>query len=150
VIPRVDIDNAAWFHALLRLPNCWKVSNNPQTTTTTLEDWHGVVRITKRSEQAIMMGKIKGSAKGFQNNDERWIRRWPWRWETLVMWSSQVVLCLCCSNVFAKIDIPLLLEFVYQYLSGPRLGALTPPNPMQPLFPMWYNPSKRFEYHRGI
>jgi len=48
---------------LSRLPSCWKVSNNLQTTTTTLEDWHDVVRIAERGEQAIMMGKIEGSAK---------------------------------------------------------------------------------------
>ena len=39
-----------------------------------------------------------------------------------------------CLNVFAKIDIPPPLDFVYQHLSDSRLIALTPLNPIQPLF----------------
>jgi len=52
--------------------------------------------------------------------------------------------CLCglamshcsinCSTVFAKIDIPPPLDFVYQHMSDSRLVAPTPLNPMQPLF----------------
>jgi len=55
-----------------------------------------------------------------------------------------------CSSTFAKIDIPLPLKFVDQHLLDSKLVASTPLNPMQPLFPMWYNPNKRFEYHRRI
>ena len=40
-----------------------KILNNPQTTIITLEDWHDVVRIVEKGEQAIMMRKIEGSAK---------------------------------------------------------------------------------------
>jgi hypothetical protein len=50
----------------------------------------------------------------------------------------------------SKVDIPLPLEFVYQYLLGSRLIASTPSNPMQPPFPIWYNPDKRCEYHGGV
>ena len=39
-----------------------------------------------------------------------------------------------CSNVFAKIDIPPPLDFVYHILSESRLLASTPLNPIQPLF----------------
>jgi len=62
VIPHIGSGGTACFQALPRLPS-WKVSNNPQTTTTTLENWHDGVRIVERGEQAIMMEKIKGSAK---------------------------------------------------------------------------------------
>ena len=63
MIPHVGGDDAASFWALPRLSSCWKVSNNPKTTTTQLEDWHDVIRITERIEQAIKMGKIEGSTK---------------------------------------------------------------------------------------
>ena len=36
--------------------------NNPQPTTTTLEDGNDVVRICRRIEQAMKRGKIEGSA----------------------------------------------------------------------------------------
>jgi hypothetical protein len=39
-----------------------------------------------------------------------------------------------CLNVFAKIDIPSPLDFVYQHLSDSKLIASTPLNPIQPLF----------------
>jgi len=39
-----------------------------------------------------------------------------------------------CSHVFAKIDIPPPLDFVYQHLSDSRLVTSTPLNPIQPLF----------------
>jgi hypothetical protein len=55
-----------------------------------------------------------------------------------------------CSNVFAKIDIPRPLKFVYQHLLRPRFVVLIPSTPMQPLFPRWYNPDKRCEYHGGV
>jgi len=71
-------------------------------------------------------------------------------WETSVISPSQNLLCYYW-NVFAKIDIPRPLKFVYQHLLRPRLVVLTPSNPMQPLFPTWYNPDKRCEYHgRGL
>ena len=38
-----------------------KFSNNPQPTTTTLEDGNDVVRICRRIEQAMKRGKIEGS-----------------------------------------------------------------------------------------
>jgi hypothetical protein len=38
------------------------VSTNLRTTTTSIRDWHEIVRIAKRVEQAIMIGKIEGSA----------------------------------------------------------------------------------------
>ena len=65
MIPCVGSDSAVLFQALPRLPRCWKVSNNPHTTTT-LKDWHDVVRIVEKDEQAIMMEKIEGSAKNFR------------------------------------------------------------------------------------
>jgi hypothetical protein len=37
-----------------------RFSNNPQTTITTWEDWHDVVKIVKRIEQAMKRGKIEG------------------------------------------------------------------------------------------
>jgi hypothetical protein len=55
-----------------------------------------------------------------------------------------------CSNVFAKIDIPRPLKFVYKHLLRPRFVVPTPSTPMQPLFPRWYNPDKRCEYHGGV
>jgi len=62
VIPHIGSGGTTCFQSLPRLPS-WKVSNNPQTTITTLENWHDVVRIVERGEQAIMMEKIKGSVK---------------------------------------------------------------------------------------
>jgi hypothetical protein len=50
----------------------------------------------------------------------------------------------------SKVDIPMRLEFVYQYLLGSRLIAPTPSNLMQPPFPIWYNPDKRYEYHGRV
>jgi len=101
IISHIDSDSAAWFYALARLPSCWKVSNNPQTTTTTWEDWHDVVKIAKRIELAVKMGKIEGSAMD-SRTVKRWIRRWLWRRETIVMWFSQVSQSTNYSNVFAK------------------------------------------------
>ena len=68
MIPHVGNGAAICFCALPRLPSYWKVSNNPKTTTTTtttttLEDWHEVVWIAKKIEQAIKMEKIEGSTK---------------------------------------------------------------------------------------
>jgi hypothetical protein len=37
-------------------------STNLQTTTTSIKDWHEIMRIVIRVEQAIIMGKIEGSA----------------------------------------------------------------------------------------
>jgi len=62
-ISRIDSDSAAWFYALARLPSCWKVSNNPQMTTTTLEEWHDVVKIIERIKLAMKMRRIEGSVK---------------------------------------------------------------------------------------
>jgi hypothetical protein len=59
----LTVGGAACFYALPRLSGCWKVSTNPQTTTTTLEDLHEVVRIVERIEQATKKGMIEDSAK---------------------------------------------------------------------------------------
>jgi hypothetical protein len=91
VIPHVGSGNAASLRVLPRLPSYWKVSNNSHTTATTLEDWHDVVRSAKRIELAVKIGKIEGSAMD-SRIVKRWIRRWLWRRETIVMWFSQVSL----------------------------------------------------------
>jgi hypothetical protein len=71
VIPHVGSGAVVSLRVLPRLPSCRKVSNNPQTTTTILEDLHDVVRISKRIEQAMKRGKIERFCHGFQNDDER-------------------------------------------------------------------------------
>ena len=48
------------FPSAAKITYCWKVSNNPQTTTT-LEDWHDVMKIVKWMEQSMKKVKIKGS-----------------------------------------------------------------------------------------
>jgi hypothetical protein len=63
MIPHVGSGGAACFCALPRLPSCWKVSTNPQITTTMLEDLHDVVRIVERIERATKRGMIEDSAK---------------------------------------------------------------------------------------
>jgi len=63
MIPHVGNGGVAYFCALLRSLGCWKVSTNPQITTTTLEDLHDVVRIVERIEQATKRGKIEDSTK---------------------------------------------------------------------------------------
>jgi len=63
MIPHVGNGGAACFYALPRLHGCWKVSTNPQITTTTLEDLHDVVRIVERIKQATKRGIIEDSAK---------------------------------------------------------------------------------------
>jgi len=118
-----------WFHAstmavlrATRIPKqLWKVSTNLQTTTTCIKDWHEIVRIAKRVEQAIMMGKIEGSIM-----DSRTMIR-----DESEDNSEGGKLYLCglatshcsinCSNVFAKIDIPPPLKFVCQHLLYPDL-----------------------------
>jgi len=90
--------------------------------------------IAIRVEQAIMMGKIEGSVM-----DSRTMMRDESEDNSEV---GKPYLCglamshysINCSNVFAKIDIPPPLEFVYQHLSDSRLVALTSLNPIQPLF----------------
>jgi hypothetical protein len=103
-----------------------------------------------RVEQAIMMGKIEGSAMDSktmmrdksEDNSEG---------GKCYLYGLAMSHCsINCSNVFAKIDMPQPLKFVYQHLLRPRLVVLTPSNPMQPLFPRWYNPDKRCEYHGGV
>jgi hypothetical protein len=141
VIPHVGNDNAASLRVLPRLPSYWKVSNNSHTTATTLEDWHDVVRIAKRIELAVKMGKIEGSAM-----DSRTVKRWIRRWLSI---EKPQLFCLVrschninCSKIFAKIDIPLPLKFVYQHLPDSRFVASTLLNHMQPLFPKWYKPDE--------
>jgi hypothetical protein len=80
--------------------------------------------------------------RGFQNCEESWIRRW-------LSIEKPQLFCLVrschninCSNIFAKIDIPLPLKFVYQHLPDSRLLASTPLNHMQPLFPKRYKPDE--------
>ena len=72
------------FHALPGLPSYWEVSNNPRTTTISLEDWHEVVWIAK-NWTSYQDGKDWRFRQGFQRNDERWIKRRIWRWKTLIM-----------------------------------------------------------------
>jgi hypothetical protein len=108
------------------------------------------VRIAIRVKQAIMMGKIKGSAM-----DSRTMMRDESKDNSEV---GKPYLCglamshcsINCSNVFAKIDIPPPLDFVYQHMSDSRLVASTPLNLIQPSFSRWYNPDKRCEYHGGV
>jgi hypothetical protein len=90
--------------------------------------------IAIRVVQAIMMGKIKGSAM-----DSRTMMRDESEDNSEV---GKPYLCglamsqcsINCSNVFAKIDIPLPLNFVYQHMLDFRLVTSTPLNPIQPLF----------------
>jgi len=107
-------------------------------------------RFAERIEQAIKMGKIEGSAM-----NSRIIRRDESEDNSKggKPYLCGLAMCHCsinCSNVFAKIYIPRLLEYLYQHLLDSRLIALTPSNPIQPSFSRWYNPEKRFEYHWGI
>ena len=109
IISHIDSDSAAWFYALPRLPSYWKVSNNPQTTTTTWEDWHDVVKIAKRIELTIKMGKIEGSTRGFQNCEGSWIRRW------LSIEKTQSF-CLAIT-LTAQMSLPRLTSFCHSSLS---------------------------------
>jgi len=131
-----------WFHAsavavlrATRIPKQpWKVSTNLQTTTTSIKDWHEIARIGKRVEQAIMMEKIEGLAMDSKTmiRDES-----EYNSEGGKPYLCGLAMSHCsinCSNVFAKIDIPSPLDFVYQHLSDARLIASTPLNPVQPLF----------------
>lgn len=108
------------------------------------------MRIVKRNEQVMKRRKIEGSimdSKTIMRNESEDNSK-----------GGKPYLCglamshynINCSNVFAKIDIPQPLEYVYQHLLDSGLIALTPSNPIQPPFPRWYNSDKRFEYHWGI
>jgi hypothetical protein len=101
----------------------WKVSNNPQPTTTTLEDRHDVVRICWKNWTAYQDGKDWRLYHGFQNCEESWIRRW-------LSVEKPQLFCLVrsryninCSNVLAKIDILLPPKLTYQHLSDSKLFA---------------------------
>ena len=115
-----------------------------------MEDLHDVVRIVERIEQATKRGMIEDSA-----TDPRTIMRDESKDDSD---DGKPSLCgpirshcsINCSNVFAKIDIPRPLEFVYQHLLDSEFIALAPLNPIQPSFSRWYNLEKRFEYHWGI
>jgi len=120
-----------WFHtstmAVLRATRIpkqhWKVSTNLQTTTTCIKDWHEIVRIAKRVEQAIMMGKIEGSVM-----DSRTMIRDESKDNSeggkLYLYGLATPHCsINYSNVFAKIDIPPPLKFVYQHLLCPDLSS---------------------------
>ena len=50
----------------------------------------------------------------------------------------------------SKIDIPLPLKFVYQYLLDFGLLTLTLSKPLQLPFPTWYDLDQRCEYHGGV
>jgi len=57
----------AWFHVSVAVVVRYqdylaigRFSNNPQTTITTWEDWHDVMKIVKRIEQAMKREKIEG------------------------------------------------------------------------------------------
>jgi len=123
------------FRTLPRLPSCWKVSNNPQPTTTTLEYLHEVVDCQKNwaNYQDERDWRLY---RGFQNCEESWIRRWL----SIEKPQSFCLVRSChninCSNVFAKVDIPLPLELVDQLLPDFKLVAPTLTNYMQP---PWYN-----------
>ena len=58
---------------------------------------------------------------GFQNNDERWIRRWLSIEKPQLCCLVKSRSSINCSNVFAKIDIPLPLKFVDQHLPDSRI-----------------------------
>jgi hypothetical protein len=81
------------------------------------------VRIAKRVEQAIMMGKIEGSVI-----DSRTMIRDEYKDHSE---GGKLYLCglatshfsINYSNVFAKIDIPPPLKFVYQHLLCPDLSS---------------------------
>jgi hypothetical protein len=92
--------------------------------------------------------KIEGSAMD-SRTVKRWIRRWLWRRETIVMWFSQVSQSTNYSNVFAK-DRHSFAMWVY-LLASARFQTfyLTPTNPMQPPFSKWYNPDKRWDVMVG-
>jgi len=120
VIPRVGNGGAARYQDT---QTTMKGVHNLQTTTTCIKDWHEIVRIAKRVEQAIMMGKIEGSIMDSrtmirdesEDNSEG---------EKLYLCGLATSHCsINCSNVFAKIDIPPPLKFVCQHLLYPDLSS---------------------------
>jgi hypothetical protein len=98
------------------------------------------VRIAERIKQAMKRGKIKGSAMDSRTmmrdeSEDNFEGGKPYLYGL-----ARSHYNINCSNVFAKIDIPRSLEFVYQHLSDPGFIALTPSNPIHPSFSRWYNP----------
>jgi len=112
------------------------------------QHFHEVVRIAERIEQAIKMGKFEGSTM-----------------DSRIMWTNQSeddfqLGNLSCASGLAitsttqmplsEINIPLPLEFVYQYLLGSGILTPTLSKPMQPPFSRWYDPNQRCDYHSGV
>jgi len=77
---------------LKQQPQYWKIDMN-------------LCGLPKKNWTSYQDGKDWRFCQGFQNNDERWIKRRLWR-ETLIMWSSQVLLyhqllqCICQRYTF--------------------------------------------------
>jgi len=107
------------------------------------------VRIAKRVEQAIMMGKIEGSAI---DSKTMMIDESEDNSEGGKCYLYDLAMSHCsinCSNVFSKIDISPPLDFVYQHLPDSKLVASTLLNHMQPLFLRGIIQT-RCEYHCGF
>lgn len=119
--------------------------------------FYDIMRITKRIEQIIKMRKTKGPIMGFRTMIRDFITMSRDELED----GSQVenlsyvvqpnlVVASFAQVPLSKIDILLPLEFVSQHQSNSKFVALTPSNLIQPLFPRWYNPNERCEYHVGV
>jgi hypothetical protein len=137
VIPHVGSGGTASFCALpgyLTTLKGFHQSSNNHNKQKKKKDWHKIVRIAKRVEQAIMRGKIEGSAM-----DSRTMMRDESEDNSeggkCYLYDLAMSHCsISCSNIFSKIDISPPLDFVYQHMSDSRLVASTPLNSIQPLF----------------
>jgi hypothetical protein len=83
---------------------------------------------------------------GFQNYEKSWIRRWLWKWETIVCGLVKSRSSINYSKVFAKIGISLPFKFVNQHLPDSRLIAPTSTNSCNHRGII----QTRYEYHSGF
>ena len=110
--------------------------------------FHEVVRIAKRIEQVIKMGKIEGSTMNSrtirtnESEDDFQLGNLGYVSGLAITSTTQMSL--------SKINIPLPLEFVYQYLLDSEILTLTLSKPMQPPFSRWYDLNQRCDYHNRV
>jgi len=138
------------FCALPGLPRYWEVSNNPKTTITTLEDWYEVVWVAKKKLNKLSRWE---RLKVLPRIPEQWWKMNQQKTLTVGNLNYVVEPSLVVSSTtpisLPKIYIPLPCEV---YLPAPirfQTFCLTPTNPMQPPFSMWYNPDKRCDVMVG-
>jgi hypothetical protein len=113
--------------------------NHPHYELNSSSAAQDVVRICRKNWASYEDGKDWRFYHGCQTKEERWMRRWLWRWETLVMGPVRSRCSINCASVFAKIDILLPPKLADQHLLDSRLVAPTSTNCMQ--LP-WYNSNK--------